>query len=116
MKKLIHLILLMTLTISCLSSCRVSPEDYPKISDVEQLSPYFHYVQIDNRMYVDVEKSYCFSRKYRMTRKYLGSVGQEKRLPLNVCNKIVGYNQGTYVDVFNFQEAVRVLIDLNLQE
>ena len=107
-------ILLITCLSSCLTSCRVSRDNMPKIEDVKQLSPYFHYVTIDGKEYIDVQKSVCFSRDYRHTIDYVGPVGAYESLNIKKCNKVVGYSPVNYTKVFNYQDYVRFLIKINL--
>jgi len=86
---------LVILSGTCLSGC-LNPNSYPRISDQEQLSPNFVYVKIDGKEYIDVEKSVCFSRVYRIAKGYIGSVGNEMDLNIKECNKVIGYAPSEY--------------------
>ena len=87
------IVVLMTLLISTVG-CRRSgdPNSYPRIEDQEQLSPAFYYTEIDGRMYIDVERSRCNSRIYRISKEYVGQVGDSVLLDIRECDRIIGYS------------------------
>lgn len=116
MNKLLRTLLIICLSASCFTSCRVTSEDMPKIEDVEQLSPYFHYVNIDGKDYIDVELSRCFARNYRHSIDFVGPVEYSKAESIKKCNKVVGYGPVNYTKVFNYHDHVRFLIKKNLQD
>lgn len=95
MKKQIPKTMLGILILICLSSCR-SPNSYPKINDQEQLSPFFVYVEIDGKRYIDVEESVCLARTYRITKGFIGPISQAIDLNISECHKIIGYAPAEY--------------------
>lgn len=72
-----------------LFSCN-DPNGYPRIEDQEQLSPVYRYVNIDGKMYVDIERSFCIARTYRISKGYVGPVSEPIRLNLSECDRIIG--------------------------
>jgi len=71
-------------------------DDYPVISDQEQKSPVFIYIEIDEKEYIDLESSYCLSRVYRISRSYIGPVRKALKLPIEECQKIIGRSPKEY--------------------
>lgn len=59
------------------------------------------------RRYIDEEQSGCFTRMYRHSKDYVGSVGQETSSDILECDDIIGYGVSDYVDLTNFLEDVR---------
>lgn len=105
-------ILVLIISAICLSaSCRINQE--PKIEDLEQLSPFFVYVTINGKRYIDIDRSKCFTRSYRHSRSYIGSVGRDEAKNISHCDRSVGYSAREYVKLNNFKEAVRLQINLN---
>lgn len=102
MKTLILLILLTVIT-----SCR-NPDGYPRISDQEQLSPNFHYVEIDGKGYIDVEKSHCLSRIYRYSKGYIGPIGLAIEIPIQECQKVIGKAPREYAVFATWLEDFRI--------
>ena len=84
------LIVLGMLFLSCLDI------DRPKIRDVEQKSPFYVYVEIDGKEYIDVEMSVCFSRMYRNSKEYIGPTTQYEDKNIKECDKIVGNSPDEY--------------------
>lgn len=88
MKKLLILMMLAT----ALTSCR-DPDGYPRIENQEQLSPFFVYTENGN---IDVKKSKCFSRTYKISKEFVGAIDKHIKLDIRECNKIVGYSPVEY--------------------
>ncbi|MEE4245159.1 MAG: hypothetical protein V2I33_07095 [Kangiellaceae bacterium] len=89
-----------------LISCR-DPNGYPKINDIEQLSPYFEYVEIDGKQYIDVEKSGCLARAYRHSKGFIGSVSGTIILHISECHKVIGYAPKEYGTYTTWKENMR---------
>ena len=86
-------------------SCRDT--NYPKIDDIEQLSPVFSFIEIDGKRYIDIETSYCLARMYRHERGYIGSVSEVQKLDITECHKVVGYSPDVYGDYTTWKESMR---------
>jgi hypothetical protein len=78
-----------------LASCR-NPNGYPKISDQEQLSPFFVVETINGKDYISIEKSKCLARNYRITKGYIGPISDAIDLHIFECNKVIGYSPKEY--------------------
>lgn len=103
------MILLVTL-LSC-ASCNDLPKEY---FEGEQCSPQFEIVQDDNgAKWVDVSKSVCRCRTYRISRELVGPTDRRViRKPLAYCNLLKGYKPSEDTRLVNFLEWVR----MNLNE
>jgi len=63
------------------------------------------------RRYINESESACFSRHYRHTKNYVGSVGQESENDVTDCNDMIGYGARDYTDLAVFFEEVRVEVN-----
>lgn len=89
---MLRLIMLTTLVIA-FQSCR---DSYPRIGDQEQLSPFFEYINVDGTLYIDIERSRCLSRTYRISKGFVGSIDKAISLDIKECHKVVGYSPKEY--------------------
>jgi len=80
-------LLIMSLLILSIS-CRRN--NYPTISNQEQLSPVFEYVIIGEKEYIDIERSRCNSRNYKISKEFIGPTNRAISLNIKECNKIIG--------------------------
>ena len=94
--------------ISFLSGCGTAPT----IEDTAQCSPYFVYVTIENKEFIDVEKSSCFCRSYHFGEDYVGPQvgGVNWKEPLHSCNKIIGWAPTIYTKVASYWEELRAYL------
>ena len=90
------------LSISFLNSCNT-----PEIRDLRQLNLRLILEPCGDRRCVVEEESACFSRFYRHSKEYLGSIGREEELDVTACHDSIGYNSADYVDLSDFFEEVR---------
>ena len=85
----------------------------PQIRDLEQKN--IRLVLITDpetgRRYIDEQESACFTRMYRHSKEYLGSVGQEAEFDVLHCNDMIGYGPEDYVDLASFFEDVRIEVN-----
>lgn len=89
-----------------------NPNSYPKINDQEQLSPVMSTpVEINGKMYIPVEESYCLSRTYRIQEGYIGPVGRVLELGIEECNKIIGRAPREYGVYATWLENMRVWLN-----
>lgn len=101
-------VMLGTLLITCLSSCL----NYPKIEDQEQLSLFLaEPLEIDGKLYIPVSESGCFSRVYRITRGYIGSIGSEQEYDVYECQKMIGRAPTEYGVYATWMENFRVWLN-----
>lgn len=90
------------LSLSFLSSC-----NSPEIRDLRQLNVRLITEPCGDRLCINEEESACFSRIYRHSENYIGSVGSDQELPITDCHDVIGYKAGDYVDLSDFFEEVR---------
>ena len=113
MKKLIILMMLLTLSMSCRNRHGQSqPND---IQDQEQLSVYLaDPVEIEGKFYIPLDGSGCISRNYRITDGYIGPISDRIILDLRECHKVIGYSPSEYGALATWMENMRVwLIGFN---
>jgi len=90
-----------------LINCR-NPDSYPKIPDQEQLTPFFSYIEVDGKTYIDMEKSVCLSRVYRISKGSIGPINEAIDLDIRECNKVIGYSPKEYGTFATWLENFRI--------
>jgi len=100
------ILMLMTLLI-LLTSCL----DPPEIADQEQLGTVFSYVTIDGVEYIDIDKSYCTARTYRITKASVGAINKAIKLNIKECDRMTGYAPSEYVTLATFMESLRLYLN-----
>jgi len=90
------------LSVSFLSSC-----NSPEIRDLRQFNVRLITEECGDRICINMEESACFSRSYRHSKDYIGSVGQDQVFDIRECHDVIGYKSGDYVDLSDFFENVR---------
>ena len=99
------LMMLMILSAGCRN---LDPNSYPRLDIQEQLSPAFAYIEINGVKYIDMNKSRCLSRLYRVDREMVGPVNQEVFiLPIEECNRMIGYAPSEYGSFATWLESMR---------
>ena len=66
-------------------------------------------IQVPQRLF-DYENSRCLERQYKYSKEYIGPVGSTKEVPIEYCDKMLGYDPETYLKVLKFMEDVRAKI------
>lgn len=97
---------LIALTIS-LSACVSRPDELITKQRFIQME----LVEINGKMYVDPELSFCLEREYKYSLKFLGPIEKFRAIPFLNCDKLTGQTPRPYVDTFNFLEDVREEIE-----
>ena len=104
---------LILITLLFLSACNT-----PQVRDLPQknLQLVFEIDDETGRRYINEEKSSCFYRHYRHSQDYLGPIGQEGELDVAECNDMIGYSPDEYVELSDYFEAVRRLLNKQLNK
>lgn len=92
-----------------LSGCQSRPD----ILIQEQKFVTFHFVEIDGKLYIDPDLSFCLKRKYQYSLDLLGPVEKFQNIPFQECDKLTGYTPKPYVEVHSFLDDVRQEIRSN---
>lgn len=104
---LITLMMLLTLIQSCRN--RNGQEQPKELEDREQLSVYLaDAIEIDNKLYIPLEGSGCFSRNYRIDNGFVGPISEEITLDIRECHKIVGFAPSEYGNLATWLENMRI--------
>lgn len=89
--------------IICLEGCRTQPVEFVG----KQCSPVFFYEDIAGVQYINIERSSCLCRTYKVSKDYIGPISNTEIESIDVCNKIIGYSPKEYVALTNLLEYVR---------
>lgn len=86
-----------------LDGCRSTPQEFVG----RQCSPVFFYEDIAGVQYINIERSTCLCRDYKVSKDYIGPISSPEIESIGECNKIVGYSPKEYVALTNLLEYVR---------
>lgn len=90
-----------------LASILISSCNNPEIRDLRQFNVRLVTEECGDRICINMDESACFSRLYRHSADYLGSVGSDQELDVRDCHDVIGYKAPDYVDLSDFFEEVR---------
>jgi hypothetical protein len=95
---------LLTLTILIfLEACRTTPS--PPLEFIgRQCQPVFSF---DTGGEIDTRESFCRCRDYKISKEFIGSLGNVSRRPLGECDQFNGYSIRDNARLVNFMESVR---------
>lgn len=87
----------------------LSCTEVPTLEVLQRTIAFLKIVEIDGKKYIPYEDAYCNERMYKYSIDYTGPIGYSNTIPLENCNKIVGYDPQTYVLVTDYFEEIRKL-------
>lgn len=99
-------LILVGLSIICLSSCK---DEFPAIQPQTRCVS----VLLDEK-YVDGGKYYsgfCRCHLYEWTSERIGRIGESTDYELAKCNKLIGFEPDTYVNVYTWWESIRLWLN-----
>lgn len=86
----------------------ISCQNIPTKTVEETSISFFQIVEIDGKKYIPYNDSLCAARFFEFSKQYIGPRSAFLEVPMEKCNRIIGFSPDAYVEYREYLEAVRV--------